>query len=133
MNRFCEILSTSEDGKIAICVDKQNKEEILAYVRQSERHLKKFRFIVQLILEGHRNAELYDKEDINGRCDNVTAMKFFKGQENGRIYCVEQRLDRKYIIIAVQLHSRKKTQKNTKREKSIIEKIAQYEYEIIES
>ena len=46
--------------------------------------------LVELILGGHINRELYDREEINDKCKGVTAMKFFKGQENDRIYCKEQ-------------------------------------------
>ena len=58
-------------------------------------------------------------------------MKFFKGQENDRIYCIEQRIDKKlYTIICVELVQRKKTKGVNKKLKSIIESIAKYEYEI---
>ncbi len=113
-----------------MCIDKQNEKEILAYVNQSDRHRKKFRHILELILGGHRNSDLYDKEDIDDKCENVTAMKFFKGQENDRIYCVEQRTDGIFIIVAVELYEKKKSQKLTKKEIPIIQKIANYEYEI---
>lgn len=62
-----------------MCIDKQNEKEILSYVSQSDRHRKKFMHILELILGGHRNSELYDKEDIDDKSSNVTAMKFFKG------------------------------------------------------
>ena len=58
-------------------------------------------------------------------------MKFFKGQENDRIYCVEQRIDNKlYAIICAELVQRKKTTGINKNIKAIIERIAKYEYEI---
>ncbi len=130
MIRRCKILARSADGKKAVCIDNKNEKEILSYVNQSERHLKKFRHIVQLILEGHKNTDLYDKENINERSKNVTAMKFFKGQENDRIYCKEQKEDNVYIIVAVEVYTRKKTQKITKKERPLIEKIANYDYQI---
>ena len=80
MERTCEIIAMSADSKRAICIDKQNKASIVAYVNQSPRHVKKWRHIVQLMLEGHKNTDLYGKEDINEKCRDVTAMKFFKGQ-----------------------------------------------------
>jgi hypothetical protein len=130
--RLCKILAKSADGKKAVCIDKQNEEEILSYVNQSPRHLKKFRHILQLILEGHKNTNLYDKEDINEKSKNITAMKFFKGQENDRIYCVEQKADGIYIIVAVEVYEKKKSQKITKKEIPVINKIANYEYKIEE-
>ena len=104
MIRLCEIIVKTADGKKAICIDIQNKDIILTYVRQSQRHLKKWRHILQLLLEGHKNTDLYDKEDINEKCKDVTAMKFFKGQENDRIYCKEQKTkDGMFIIITAEL------------------------------
>lgn len=130
MIRRCKILAKSADEKKAVCIDKQNEKEILSYVNQSERHLKKFRHIIQLILEGHKNSDLYDKEDISEKCKDVTAMKFFKGQENDRIYCKEQKKDNFYIIVVVEVYTRKKSNKITKKEKPLIEKIAKYDYQI---
>lgn len=79
----------SRDGKRAIYIDTENEADIKAYIQKDERHRKKFKFITEIILEGLRNTDVYDKEDINNRCKDVTAMKFFKGQENDRIYCKE--------------------------------------------
>jgi hypothetical protein len=129
--RLCEILKMSADGKKAVCIDKENKKAILAYIYQSERHVKKFRHIVELILGGYKNTELYDKEDINEKAKNVTAMKFFKGQENDRIYCKEQRTaDGLFIIVTAAIYPKKKTNKVSKKEIPIIKKIATYDYQI---
>lgn len=129
--RICKIIAKSADNKKAICIDKENQEEILAYIRQSPRHTKKWLHIVQLILEGHKNTELYDKEEINEKCKDVTAMKFFKGQENDRIYCKEQKMeDGLYIIVTAEIYLKKKSEKVSKKEIPIIEKVAQYEYKI---
>lgn len=130
MKRECELVVKSKDGKRAIYIDTQNKVEILKYIKQSERHLKKWRHIVQLLLEGHKNTELYDKEDINSKCKDITAMKFFKGQENDRLYCKELNTQGLYIIVQVELYLKKKGNKVSKKEKPIINNIASYEYEI---
>jgi len=120
----------SPDGRRAIYIDSQNKHEIINYINQSERHRKKWRHIVQLLLEGHKNSELYDKEDINDKCKDITAMKFFKGQENDRIYCKEVSAEGKYVIVQAVLYLKKKGKKVSKKESPIIEKIATYEYEV---
>lgn len=130
LRRKCKILARSADGKKAVCIDKQNETRILFYVNQSERHLKKFRHIIQLILEGHKNTDLYDKENVDAKTKNVTAMKFFKGQENDRIYCVEQKTEGLYIIVAVEVYEKKKSQKVSKKELPILHKIATYDYQI---
>jgi hypothetical protein len=129
--RTCKIMATSPDGKIAICIDKENMAQILAYIKQSDRHLRKWKYIVNLILNGHRNTELYDKEEVNKKCKGVTAMKFFKGQENDRIYCKEQRTkEGLFIVVTAEIYERKKTTKVSKKEIPIIEKVGSYEYEI---
>ncbi len=131
MARLCEIIAETADGKKAICIDTENKDAILAYVNQSKRHLRKWQHILLLLLEGHHNSDLYDKEDINRKCRDVTAMKFFKGQENDRIYCKEQQMaNGTLIVITAELYLKKKSNKISKKEIPIIEKIARYEYEI---
>ncbi len=130
LKRLCNLFATSADGKKAIYIDKLNGDSIISYVNQSPRHYKKWRHIVQLILEGHKNSELYDKENINEKCKDITAMKFFKGQENDRIYCKEQKMEGVFIIVTAEVYEKKKSQKLTKKEIAIIEKIAAYEYEI---
>lgn len=129
MRQECRIIAKSADGKKAIGIDIQNKGSILNYVNQSTWHLKQWKHIVQLIMEGHRNSDLYDKEDIE-TCKEVTAMKFVKGQENDRIYCKEQNEDGLFLIIMVELFIRKKTKELIKKEIPIIKKIASYEYRI---
>lgn len=131
MKRKCELIASSNDGKKAIYVDSNNKQEILDYLNRSERHKKKFRFITSIILEGLRNAQIYDKEEVNSGCKGVTAMKFFKGQENDRIYCKEVTNSKgTFIVVASVLHEKKKTKKLSHLELSLIEKVASYDYEI---
>jgi hypothetical protein len=126
-----EILKSS-DGKRIICVDVDNWEKILNYINQDEKHKKKFKYICGVILDGHRNTDIYDKEAINDNCKDVTAMKFFKGNDNDRIYCKEVSLeDKTFVIIAAELFKKKKTQKNSKKNTPIINKVGKSEYEII--
>lgn len=121
-------------GKIAIAIDEEHYDEILKFVLQDERYIKKFKLIVDLILEGHRNCDLFDKEDIDASCKDVYAMKFFKGQENARVYCKRQKVDGvTTVYVAAVVLSRKKNQKNSKKEVAIIRKVAGYTYdEIVE-
>ena len=122
---------SSRDGKRAIYIDQRNKNEIRSYINKDQRHKKKFRHIAQLILEGHRNNELYDKEEINGKCIGVTAMKFFKGQENDRIYCKEINSKKgTFIVVTTYLHERKKSKKLSSKEIAVINRVGGYEYEI---
>jgi len=133
VKRKAFILQKSENGNKAICIDSENAKQLLAFLNKDERHSKKFRYISELILRGIRNTELYDKENVNKKAKHVTAMKFFKGQENARIYCKEQRINNKlFVVICCELLESKKSQKNNKTVRSIIEKISNYEYEIEE-
>lgn len=131
MKRKAEIIRVSEDGKRYIAIDLINKKRILKYIGQNDRHKSKFIDICNILLNGLKNRNLYDKEDINNRCKKITSMKFFKGQENDRIYCKEMRTkDKTFVIIASELLEKKKSQKNTQKEINLIEKVAKYEYEI---
>lgn len=82
MKRGCVLLIEAKDGKRAIYLDKDNAGEIINYIQRDDRHRKKFKFITEIILGGFRNADVYAREEINEKCKGVTAMKFFKGQEN---------------------------------------------------
>ena len=129
LERIYQIMVIAPDGKRAIAIDKENKAEILSFLNQTHRYLRKYRHIVELIIGGHRNEDLYDKEDINEKCNHVTAMKFFKGQENERIYCQEiTTANGMHLIIMSELHRGKKTTRNSKKEISIIKKVCGYEY-----
>jgi hypothetical protein len=122
---------STKDGKRAIYIDSINKEEILNYIQQDNRHRKKFKFITEIILGGFKNTEVYDKEDINEKCKDVTAMKFFKGQENDRIYCKEIHSQKgTHIVVTSILHERKKSNELSSREIELIEKVGGYDYEI---
>lgn len=131
MTRHCKIFAKSPDGKKAVCIDAENEAEIMQYVLQTPRYKEKFMHIIQLILGGHRNTELYDKEDIDAKSKHVTAMKFFKGQENGRIYCKEMRTaDGLFVVVTSEVYPRKKSEGVSKKEIPIIHKVASYEYKI---
>ena len=58
-------------------------------------------------------------------------MKFFKGQENDRIYCKEIHTPTgSHIIVTSILHKRKKNTALSSKEKVLIEKVGGYDYEI---
>lgn len=127
--RKSEQLICSKDGKRAIYIDTQNKAAILEYIKRYDKHQKKFNYIVGLILNGIRNTEVYDKENINPRCKDVTAMKFFKGGSNDRIYCKEVHTESGvFIVVAAILHEKKKSNKNSNREITLIDQVGMYEY-----
>lgn len=131
MKRKCKKIISTKDGSRAIYIDDENSAEILEYINRDERHKKKFKFITDLILGKFKNTDLYDKEDIDDSCKDVTAMKFFKGQENDRIYCKEVKSDKGvFVVVAGILHTKKKSQKNSNKEKVLIKKLGKYDYEV---
>jgi len=132
MTRKAIIIRTSEDGKRCIAIDSDNYEVILAFLTTDARHKSKFADIVNVLLAGLRSTHLYDKEEPDARSKGVRAMKFFKGQENARIYCREVTMeDKTFVIIASELLIRKKTQKIDKKILNIIHKVASYDYQEI--
>ena len=132
MKRKAKIIRYNENKTIAICVDVENWGIISEYLKRDEKHKKKFNYILEIILQRLRNTDVYDKEEINKKCKGVTAMKFFKGQSNDRIYCKEQTLeDKTFVVVTSELFEKKKTQGVKQKTKNLIEKVASYEYEII--
>ncbi|MDZ7719877.1 MAG: hypothetical protein U5K72_13755 [Balneolaceae bacterium] len=132
MNRNAIIIKQSSDGGRAIAVDEENAEDLLTFFRQDKRYQKKFNHICELILGNHINRELYDKEEPDDKSKGVRAMKFFKGQENARVYCKEvSTTDKTTVIIAAEVLRRKKQTKLTHKEINIIHRVASYEYDTI--
>lgn len=131
MKRECKHLISSVNSKRAIYVDTLNQKDIVAYIKKDPRHEDKFRVIAELILNNLRNKKWYCKVEINKKCENVTEMRFFVGQENDRIYCKEIRSsDGVYVVIMAILHLNKKSEGLSSKEISEIEKVGGYEYEI---
>lgn len=131
MKRNAKIIKSAKDGKRHIAVDSENAGEILQFLKENNLY-KKFDLICTTILSGIRNTDLYDKEDINDKCKNVTAMKF-KGSQNTRIYCKEvKQKDKTLVVVTSELLPKKKNQKNKEKEINLIEKVADYDYQIEE-
>jgi len=132
MERTAIIIKQSGDGNRCVAVDEENAEELLKFFRQDKRYQKKFNHICELILGNHVNRNLYDKEEPDDKSKGVRAMKFFKGQDNARVYCKETTLNnKKFIVIAAELLARKKQNKLSYKELNIIHKVAGYEYKEI--
>lgn len=131
MKRKCELMIKNKNGTRAIFIDSKNKQQLMNYLNSDEAIRKKFQHIAQIILDNHRVPDLYDKEDINKKAKDVTAMKLFKGGANTRIYCKEIMSETgMFIVVTAELLPKKKNQKNKSEENNLINKIAGYEYEI---
>jgi hypothetical protein len=129
------LLYTSENGRKAVYVDEKNSSEILAWINASPQNKRKFQFIIELLLNGRITKELYDKENIEKGCENVTAMKPFRGTKNPRIYCQQYSDKNKkiFVIVASELLEKKKSNELTKKEKTIIRRVSKYDYELIDN
>ena len=131
--RYAYIIQSSENQKRHICIDAINEQQIMTFLKEDAARIKKFRQIVNLILDGLRNTDLYDKEDIDKNCKDVTAMKMFKGGQNIRLYCKEMRnIAGSFYVIVVELLPKKKDQKVKGKVKTLIQTVANYEYQITE-
>lgn len=130
MNRFAVLYQNSKDGKKSFYIDEINSQSIFDYLSEDEAHIKKFRYALELILDGRPPRDLYDKENIDSNTEHVYAIKLFKGKRNSRIYCQQlSHFEQKnFLIIAVELLPKKKSQKNTKKEREIIRRVAGYNY-----
>lgn len=132
MERKCKLARKKSPQNVEIWIDSETFQEIFAYIGQDERHKNKFIDIANIILGNLNNRHLYRREDINKDAKDVTAMRFFVGQENDRIYCKEtSRGDIKIVIMSV-LHLHKETNELSQEEINIINTIAKYEYKFEE-
>lgn len=131
--REAYIVRRAENGKRVVCIDRETEATIMQFLQKDPTRLRKFGYAIDVILMGLRIPDIYDKEDIDGRSSKVTAIKLFKGGQNIRLYCKEQTGERGcYYIIIAELLEKKKSQKVTGKIKSLIQKIANYEYKIVE-
>lgn len=118
-------------NKRHVCIDAVNEEAIMKFLSEDPARMKKFKYAIDIILQGLRVTELYDKEEINANCKDVTAIKMFKHGQNVRLYCKEQNTGEGiFFVIVAELLPKKKDEKVKGKSKSLIQKVATYEYEI---
>jgi hypothetical protein len=136
MKRVAELYKTSVDGKRAFYIDVINSKELMAFLAKDRANIKKFNHVLELLLEHkhHIPTDVYDKENFEKGCEKITAIKLFKGKKNPRIYCQQYTEDGKqvFVIIASELLEKKKSNKLTNKEKSIIRRVASYQYTLKE-
>lgn len=135
VKRKAELIKISENGKKAFYLDKDNSKEIMSFLQSDAANLKKFNTALELILNHRAPRDIYDKENFENGCEHVTAIKLFKGKKNPRIYC-QQFTDgetERFVIIGIELLEKKKSQKLTAAEKSIIRRVAKYEYDLTQT
>jgi hypothetical protein len=130
LKRTATLYRKSKDGEKAFYIDDKNAQIIFDFLDEDNANLKKFLYVLELLLEGHPPRDLYDKENIDKNCEHITAIKLFKGTKNPRIYCQQYTAERPkhFVIVAIELLTKKKSNKNTNKEKSIIRRVARYKY-----
>jgi hypothetical protein len=126
------IIKSSEKYSRHLCVDQSIADDFLDFIEKDDKHRDKYKKIADHILnEANIYFELYGKEGYNSKTKNVTAMKFFKGGENARVYCKEiSTAEGTFYVIAAKFLPMKKVQKNDKKIQSIVKSVSEYEYEI---
>lgn len=129
MKRECIIIDKDIKDNIRILVDLKNATEILCYVNQTD-VVDEFKQIRNIIKENLINKEKYKKIKISNKTDNIFEMRFVNKGKNDRIFCFEYTFSSKRHIVMVELQLRKKTQDIDKKQKSRINKIGGFEYEI---
>lgn len=131
--RDAYLIKSSPDGRKHICIDKLNEKIIFDFISADPARKKKFNHIIDIILRGLHNSELYGKEDINSKAKDVTAMKMFKRGQNARLYCKEQTNENGiFYVIVAELLPKKKDQQVKGKTKTLIEIVGSYVYTIIE-
>ena len=133
MKRNAILYRSSKNGRKAFYIDEENADEILNFLQSKSAYAKKFKMILELLLEHNRPPrDLYDKENFEKGCEKVTAMKPAKGKQNPRIYC-QQYTDNEneiFVIVAAELLIKKKSEGLSENEKSIIRKVASYQFKL---
>ncbi len=135
MKRDAILYRKSRNGKKEFYIDRDNSEELLNFLKSDKANIKKFRYVLEMILEHQNpNRDLYDKENFEKGCEHITAIKLFKGKRNPRIYCQQYTEHDKevFVIIASELLVKKKSERLSNKEKSIIRRVASYQYELKE-
>lgn len=129
MKRKAVILSSNASNTRHLAADSEIAGEIIEFLRLHPKYAKRFAYISERIIVNKTNSDLYGNEQIDEKSNGVTAIKF-KGSDNFRIYCKEVTFsDNVTIIVMASIPHRKKNQKLKQKEKSIINRIADYLYD----
>ena len=119
-----------EYANVIIAIDEAEIQNIVvSYIGRDDRHKNKFNDIVNVIREGLNNRELFKREKIDDKINNVWAMRFFVGQDNDRIYCQQTTFNGKKAFVLSCLLLHKETDENGPREIAEIKKVSNYQYE----
>jgi len=109
-------------------VDTENENEIKEMLLK-EKNRKRLRRILATIVEGKERPDLYGREDVSSKAEEVKGMKFTGAKRgNPRVYCREYIMQDEVRIVMVHT-CLKKSQKVTGKLKNRLEIIGGYKYE----
>ena len=129
MKRKAILIDHNSHKSVLFFVDGGNASEILPYLFDAE-SVDEFKDIRGILKDNLRNKEKYCKVDVSDKAKNMFEMRFTRKGKNDRIYCQEQSVSGKRIIIMAELFVGKKSQQIPKQIKSRIETIGTYSYEL---
>jgi hypothetical protein len=131
MKRKYEILQRSTTYERVIGVDSEEREKIMKLLEGNSKYIKKFRYVVDKILE-QPNMYFDDYKKIKtSHRETITEIRLFPNGDNCRIYCKEQLIEGTlHCVILAVLLEKKKSQKINKVIQQIINRIKNYEYEL---
>jgi len=129
--RFCTLLKTSTCKKRLLCIDQIEAASIFQFLNTSDARRKSWLRIVDIILEGYTNNELYEILTSNSStCLSIMNLYYTHGFD--RIFCIEQTNNSGHTMI-VMAHVLKGTNPNTEENSIILNQLEKYEYEILGS
>lgn len=121
-------ISETLNRKVIIYVDKNEANDILPFLFSSESNFGTFYLFKNLVFENRRNREIYKKEKITIKCNNLYAIRFDSDRnQNDRIYCLEFHEGKRRIVLS-KLFKNKRTQKIDKKIKAKLESICTRTY-----
>jgi hypothetical protein len=123
IDRFLRDYPQFQNVDIELWLDIDNENEILSFL---ETQSSKLKMILYVIFSYHNNDTLYGKEKVSKKAKNITAMKF-SDINNTRVYCKEFIMGGKKIVMITTI--KKKSQRNNKAIKKLLETIGGYEYD----
>ena len=127
------IQEVSSDGKRCIAFSEECLNDLNAFFEES-RFKKKLRLFATRWLNGEGfTSDLFEKENPDGKCDNIYAFKPGKGKQNPRIYCQQVKTTQGYALVLVMgaLIPKKKQQKLGPGEISAIQRVSKTQYKLI--
>ncbi len=120
----------AEINNITFFIDSKNEKSIRNWSNEKNQEGKdKIQYIITRIVKNSATKDMYSKENYSNKIKNVCAIKF-KSINNSRIYCKDYiDSNNKRVIILSELLKSKKQDELTQKERNIINRVNNYDYE----